>query len=881
MQLNKKVIIIISLIFIFNNYRTIANDTLYTLNKGNVYAPVISIVLSGGGARAITHIGALKSLEDNNIKFSCIAGTSMGAIIGGIYASGYSTLQLDSIFKNINWRDIVSDKSKFRQNLDYFDKLLEDRSILSLYFDKFKLTFPEGISSGYRLNNLLYDLLFNTLYYKNDQQDSMKYDFIAVATDLVSAKSVILKDGSLIQNLRASSAVPINYVPIKKDTMILIDGGILANLPVRIAKQEFNPDIIIAFNVSSPIYSYNEIDNPIKIIDQALSINMNRSISMDEKAADILISPDTLKYKNIDYYAVDSLINIGYNVTEENIYKINNKINGKLDSFLLSSNLSSFIDSELFFYNFNLEDSIVINNLENNNEKLKLLNSYIINGKYKEFKFVGDIKCDIFAIKYKGLKNINITGYYSNFIEETINNILETLIDKPLNDSLCLIIKEKILFEYKQRNIPYIDIHSKVEQDTILNINIIESILRNIIVVGNSNVSTKSIINELNIKTNELIYSYNLFRGYNNLLSLNLFSEINFNVEQLPNGCNLIVSVKERGIQNLRITGQSDNERNFIFGLDLINANIFDLLVKDIFHFHTSFVKKYVSNTLIIPRILGTDAATIFNLYYDWEQKNIFKKYIENNNYKVNIIGADVFEKIGLEALVGFQVQKNGILGIAYRFEKQNIKEYKNNYYKSNLLSTIKLNFDYDSEDDNYFTSEGGKVSMSLETNFFTPNNNPMFSKIKIYIRNIWRYKDIYIRPSFSFLVGDRTMPYIEFFSLGGQYNFFGYRENEEMGRQLFKTSLDIKRQLSKTFSLLSMDTYLGIRYDLGAVWINPESIKFSTLKHGIGFSLMLDTPIGPAGFSIGKMFNFIKNNNISKVMLGPTLLYFTIGASL
>ena len=69
-----------------------------------------------------------------------------------------------SIFKNINWRDIVSDKSKFRQNLDYFDKLLEDRSILSLYFDKFKLTFPEGISSGYRLNNLLYDLLFNTLH---------------------------------------------------------------------------------------------------------------------------------------------------------------------------------------------------------------------------------------------------------------------------------------------------------------------------------------------------------------------------------------------------------------------------------------------------------------------------------------------------------------------------------------------------------------------------------------------------------------------------------------------------------------------------------------------------------------------------------------------
>ena len=106
----------------------------------------------------------------------------------------------------------MADKSKFRQNLDYFDKLLKIE-VFYLYI-LINKSFLKGISYGYRLNNLLYDLLFNTLYYKNDQQDSMKYDFIAVATDLVG-KSVILKDGSLIQNLEQVCS-SYNYVPIKR-----------------------------------------------------------------------------------------------------------------------------------------------------------------------------------------------------------------------------------------------------------------------------------------------------------------------------------------------------------------------------------------------------------------------------------------------------------------------------------------------------------------------------------------------------------------------------------------------------------------------------------------------------------------------------------------
>ena len=271
-----------------------------------------------------------------------------------------------------------------------------------------------------------------------------------------------------------------------------------------------------------------------------------------------------------------------------------------------------------------------------------------------------------------------------------------------------------------------------------------------------------------------------------------------------------------------------------------------------------------------------------FNIYYDWQKRNIFNKTLQNNRYKTEVIGNDIFEKIGLEAVNGVQIQKNGFLGVAYRFEKQNLKEYNIDGYSSNWLSTLKLNFNYDTEDNNFFTKKGAAIAVGMESNFFTPRENAKFTKMKFSASKLLRYKDFLVKPQILFLVGDRTMPYMECFTLGGQYNFFGYRENEEVGRQLFRSSLDFKQQLPKELSILTMDTYLGFRYDLGAVWVEPESIKFSTLKHGIGLSLMLDTPVGPASFSVGKMFSLLRlSNNDIKALFGPTLLYFSIGAYL
>ena len=132
------------------------------------------------------------------------------------------------------------------------------------------------------------------------------------------------------------------------------------------------------------------------------------------------------------------------------------------------------------------------------------------------------------------------------------------------------------------------------------------------------------------------------------------------------------------------------------------------------------------------------------------------------------------------------------------------------------------------------------------------------------------------ISPSVFFGFGDATMPFPEFFSMGGQDSFFGFREDEERGRQMVKGSLEYRIQSPlKIF----FDTYLSIRYDLGSVWEQTEAIRFNDLKHGIGTSVSFDTPLGPAEFSLGKSFYFIKKPY--GIAWGPVQGYFSIGMDL
>jgi NTE family protein len=189
----------------------------------------VGLVLSGGGAKGLAHIGALKVIEDSGVKIDYIAGTSMGAIVGALYASGYSADELTKIFKEVNFEELIRDNFD-RKDRSFFDRKDTDRHAVVLPFNKFKLSFPSSISKGQKTYNFYVKLLDHV----KDIEDFSKLPipFLCIGTDLETGNQVILDKGYLPDAISASSAIPTLFEPIKLNDKLLIDGGVSNNYPI-------------------------------------------------------------------------------------------------------------------------------------------------------------------------------------------------------------------------------------------------------------------------------------------------------------------------------------------------------------------------------------------------------------------------------------------------------------------------------------------------------------------------------------------------------------------------------------------------------------------------------------------------------------------------
>jgi NTE family protein len=200
--------------------------------------PQIVLVLSGGGARGIAQIGVLQTLHRAGILPDAVVGSSIGAILGGLYASGYSPEELEELVRRTDWNTLLALQEQERRELFVEQKLERDRSLLTLYFENFRPILPLAVVTGSRITAFLEQLLWNAPYQSSDF-DRLRCRFRAVATDLLRGESIALNSGDLALALRASASFPLRYPPVQWDSLLLVDGGLKANLPVRLARRLF------------------------------------------------------------------------------------------------------------------------------------------------------------------------------------------------------------------------------------------------------------------------------------------------------------------------------------------------------------------------------------------------------------------------------------------------------------------------------------------------------------------------------------------------------------------------------------------------------------------------------------------------------------------
>ena len=250
------------------------------------------LVLSGGGARGLAHIGVLKQLEEMNIPIDAIAGTSMGAVIGGLYAAGYSADELEQIALDLDWQATLSD-TPLREDIPYRRKQ-DDRDFLvkqRLTFKDGALSFPLGLLQGQNMGVVLESLLVHTN--EIDDFDRLPIPFRAVATDIATGEAVVFDHGHLPLAIRASLALPGFFAPVEVDGRLLVDGVLSKNVPIDVARA-MGVDRVIVVDIGTPLKSASELNSVLDIMDQTTTLltrtNTERQLATLTDA-DLLLQP--------------------------------------------------------------------------------------------------------------------------------------------------------------------------------------------------------------------------------------------------------------------------------------------------------------------------------------------------------------------------------------------------------------------------------------------------------------------------------------------------------------------------------------------------------------------------------------------------------------
>lgn len=320
------------------------------LDEIGEYRPTVAVVLSGGGAKGVAHVGVLRHIEELGIPVDLVVGTSMGGLVGGLYSLGYSVDQLDSLVRNIDWNWALSDKLS-RKYITYSDLKYKEKYLLSIPFfyekDYYKMmraddtrfnpghrndilhlgadnedgpemllnnllgSLPSGYISGQNVSNLISSL---TIGY----QDTMSFQafpipFVCVAADMVSGKAKIWHEGKINDAMRSTMSIPGMFAPVRLDGMVLVDGGLRDNYPTGLAR-EMGADIIIGVDLSESRRTYTDVNNIGAIIGQGVDMLARDAYEKNVKIPDVKIKPQLHGYHMMSFEqeSLDTIVQRGY-----------------------------------------------------------------------------------------------------------------------------------------------------------------------------------------------------------------------------------------------------------------------------------------------------------------------------------------------------------------------------------------------------------------------------------------------------------------------------------------------------------------------------------------------------------------------------------------
>ncbi|WP_431133464.1 patatin-like phospholipase family protein [Psychroserpens mesophilus] len=381
----KKLLIVIVLLCLSFSLR--AQDTI------NTDSPKVGLVLSGGGAKGFAHIGALKVIDSLGIKIDYIAGTSMGAIVGSLYASGYSGKQLDSIFKTLDFDKVINDYLP-RSAKTFYERDNSEKYAVNLPFDKFKVKLPSALSRGQNVFNLLSKLTLHVSDINNF--DQLPIPFFCIATNIENGEAVVLESGNLAQAVTASGAFPSLFQPVIIDNQLLVDGGVVNNYPINELKAK-GMDVIIGVDVQDDLRDRNDLKSAPDVLLQINNFRTINDMKLKAKITDVYIHPDIRDFTVVSFSESEKIIENGKQATLKKIEKLKT-----LPKYSTTNAIRPITNKAS-------TDSIKINGISIEGNK-RYTRSYILG----KLKFKNDIKVSYEDFN-RGVNNLIATNNFDTF----------------------------------------------------------------------------------------------------------------------------------------------------------------------------------------------------------------------------------------------------------------------------------------------------------------------------------------------------------------------------------------------------------------------------------------------------------------------------------
>ena len=818
-------------------------------NQPKLVGPRVALVLSGGGARGLASIGALKVLERDSIGIDLVAGTSMGGIIGGLWAVGLSADSLKKLVKAVEWSSFFSDRPK-RSSLFLTQREEGEKHLLALRFDGFRPTIPTAFTAGQKLTALLNKLSIEANYRCRHDFDNLKVPLRICAVDILTATPVTIRNGNLSDALRATMAVPIAFTPLEIDSMMLMDGGLVWPIPIEVAKNE-GVDFIVVINTTSGLLKKEQILGPIDIANQTTTIMQLAAREKELSQADVVVSPDLQGHFATEFDHIDKLIAAG----ETAMMKAMPTIKKKLHDFTSSNSDTTAICVDSIVVPDFLVSLDAISELK---QRLKSDNSiHLTSLKQTALEIANSGLVSHLELKLAETSNMNLLLFEASPLTITtdfgwIGN--ETLPDEMIDDALCHIAASEesgsvamlqdvyncITNVYKKHGYDLMQIDS-IRYDNgkrMTMFYISEGLISRIMIVGNDHTKGWVIKRNFSLKPSEPFNLETAEKGMSNIFSTGLFEKVSCDVEHRNGKARVWIEVKEKKYKLIRFGAHYHEHYHAEMFADFADANVFGFSHEAFLRIIYGEMRKFYSFHLKADRIFETYFTYHFQLYHNRLKRD---RYRDNKS-----IGFNRERYTGVSMAFGQQLSKLGTVIVEAHAEEIRIDLPVYSGLVHGSLRSLTFRSKVDNLDRYPFPEKGVAAHFYLEVASDILGGDHRYKKAyfdwrsQIPITNL-----IGLQPAFAIGLSDIELPMFSKFFLGGNRNFYGYHYNALDGDKLIRGNLGIRFRLPYRF-------YVTGRYDLGNVWTTFEDIRIKNLRHAFGMDLSYSSPLGSISVSYG-----------------------------